>query len=211
MTRKRIEMARQGLDLYEKKRFAEAAQIFLSYIRILEEWKKTPVGTLSPTHFDQKKDLAEMLLISSVYWHLVKLFDRSTAGTQQESDFRMFMQQFLVFTKGLPYQPLASETMRKFIRSQKPNHASEFNVAYKQIGSAKCFVATAVFDLIEEDTLFVLREYRDRKLMRSRSGRIFVKTYYAFGPWLAAYVSRMPTPVRRKIAKILDQMASRLR
>jgi hypothetical protein len=106
------------------------------YIRILEDWKKVPAGTLNPSHFDIRKDLAELLLISSIYWHLVKLLDNapSPAG---EAQFRHFMSQFVLFSKGMTFTPLAAETLRKYIRSAPIRHMADFKNAYKLLANTK--------------------------------------------------------------------------
>ena len=53
-----------------------------------------------------------------------------------------------------------------------------------------CFVATAAYG--DEDFIEVhfLRQFRDRYLLRSRSGRVLVWVYYAYGPYAAAFVQR---------------------
>src|ERR1051326_2305712 len=73
LLRKRIDLARSGLKAYDAKNFAEAVKYFLTYLRILEDWKAVPSGGLHPSLFDLKTDVPELLLINSVYWHLVKL------------------------------------------------------------------------------------------------------------------------------------------
>src|SRR4051812_24538359 len=77
MLRRRIELAQSGVRAFEEKRITEAVKNFRSYIRILEDWKGVPEGKLTPAHFDVTKDVAELLLISGVYWDLTKLYDRT--------------------------------------------------------------------------------------------------------------------------------------
>lgn len=59
--------------------------------------------------------------------------------------------------------------------------------------SSGCFVATAVYGSYDHPAVLVLRAFRDRGLMPFVWGRLFVRTYYSVGPWLAAVVRRSPT------------------
>jgi hypothetical protein len=54
-----------------------------------------------------------------------------------------------------------------------------------------CFVATVAFG---EDApeLHAFRAYRDRVLLRSRAGRLFVRAYYGYGPALARELKARP-------------------
>lgn len=72
--------------------------------------------------------------------------------------------------------------------------------------SSSCFVATAAFgtDLAEE--IDVLRDWRDNTLKYNLFGRIFVKFYYRFGPYLAKIVEKsnlLKSLVRKIIYKII--------
>src|SRR4051794_35910563 len=75
--KQRLELARQGVSKYHEHEVGKSATNFQSYVRILEEWKGVPEGSLRPAHFEPKKEVAEILLLSGVYWDLVKLFDRT--------------------------------------------------------------------------------------------------------------------------------------
>src|SRR5690348_4599516 len=73
----RLEVARTGISAYKSRRFAEAVRNFLKYIAVLEDIHQVSAGGLTPKHFDQKKDMNELLMISGIYWDLVKLYDRT--------------------------------------------------------------------------------------------------------------------------------------
>ena len=106
LQRRRIELASKGVDQYSEKHCAEAAQSFRAYIKILEDIKGVPSGGLSPGHFDKKTDIAEMMLISGIYWDLVKLFDR-TKSAERYGDFKSYLSKYIQFSKGMPYQTMA--------------------------------------------------------------------------------------------------------
>ena len=206
LLRRRIELARSGLKSYDHKQYGEAVRAFITYIRILEDWKGVPPGGLQPKNFDLKKDVAELLLINSVYWHLVKLYDQMKTQSTG-SEFSHYIEKYILFTKGMPFQPLAAETLRKYQRSRGVNHPADLKNAYQLITGSRCFVATSLVDLGDEATVPTLRVFRDRVLRRTRPGRAFVRRYYRCGPVLAARLDQAPRWVRRVVSFALDVFA----
>lgn len=207
LLRHRIQTAKTGMQFYEKKQYPEAVQAFLTYIRILEDWKGVSEGGLNPKLFDLKRDIPELLLINSVYWHLTKLFDQ-THSTGKRADFRHYLEKFILFTKGMSFQPLSAETLRKYLRHKNLIHKSDFKNAYKMLSDSKCFVATSLADLIQDSTLPLLRKFRDQTLIAHPMGRRFVKWYYRHGPTLAHWMDKRPHWVRNGAAKTLDRFVS---
>jgi prepilin-type N-terminal cleavage/methylation domain-containing protein len=55
-----------------------------------------------------------------------------------------------------------------------------------------CFIATAAFGDPDHPAVWVLRAFRDRVLKRWALGRSIIRTYYRFGPSLAAWLERRP-------------------
>lgn len=55
--------------------------------------------------------------------------------------------------------------------------------------SGHCYIATAVYGSYDCPEVWVLRRFRDEKLLQSFCGRLFVKCYYAFSPSLVALFS----------------------
>lgn len=210
LLRKRIQLANDGIRAVAAKKPIEAVRAFQTYIRILEDWKGVSEGGLTPSHFDAKKEAAELLLISGVYWDLVKLFDRtSSAGKQKE--FLHYMEKYILFSRGMPFQALCSETLRKHISLGNPKHKDEFKHAYKLIAVTRCFVATALCDVTHVDTAPALREFRDEVLSRSALGRVFIQLYYRVGPALADFSEAWPRPLRVSAGRLLDLSARRFR
>jgi hypothetical protein len=207
--RRRLELARTGVKNYQLKRITDAVRAFHSYIGVLEDWKGVSSGGLSPSNFDPKTDLPELLLISGIYWDLAKLYDR-TKSAAKKKEFMHYLEKYIVFSKGMPYEAVASESLRKYIATEKPVHMEEFKNAYKLLSSSKCFVATSLMDLTREETLMVLRDFRDLKLSKSRAGRALTAVYYFFGPGIASMLDRSPDTIRKQAAQFLDQVASRL-
>jgi len=206
LLRRRIETAKVGLKAYEQQRYGEAFKAFMQYFHILEQWKDVKTGGLLPSHFDAQKDMAELLLINSIYWDLCLLADKSK-NLNKNGEFKHYLEKFVLFTKGMRFEPLAAETLRKFLRNRSPTHRSEFKSAYKKITGSNCFVATSMIDVIDEETLPRLRIFRDGPLSRSKAGRIFCAWYENQGPVLARGMDLLPQPIRRALGTALDGIA----
>lgn len=72
-----------------------------------------------------------------------------------------------------------------------------------------CFVATAAFENAGAPEVETLRRFRNQCLLPNRSGRLFVKAYYAAGPRLARFVSSHPR-LRRSVRRALVRVSRRL-
>lgn len=199
----RLELARAGISAYQRRRLGEAVTHFANYIKILEEIKEVREGGLLPTHFDLKKDLPELLMISGVYWDLAKLYDR-TRSPQKYKEFLHFVEKYVAFSKGMPFQHLCAEAVRKYLSGDKPVHRDAFKNAYRVLSVEKCFVATAVAEELSPVTLPTLRKFRDEILAPTKLGRIFIRLYYWAGPELAVQVTGLPPRKRKALAKFID-------
>lgn len=60
------------------------------------------------------------------------------------------------------------------------------------LNQSKCFIATAAFNSIDAAPVAMLREFRDRVLLRSRLGSGFVHWYYQWSPPAAEWLMRHP-------------------
>lgn len=67
--------------------------------------------------------------------------------------------------------------------------------AYGSVSSSTgggCYVATAVYGSYDCPEVWVLRRFRDILLMKTWYGRVFVKAYYRFSPFLVNKFGNMP-------------------
>ena len=205
---KRMDLARKGALLFREGKVKEAVQNYYSYLEILEKTKNVPKGTLEPKHFDSKKDIAELLLLSGVFWDLVKLHDR--AQKKDTERLKYYMSRFVMFSKGMPFQNISAELVRKYLVGDLPRNRKEFKDAHVQLGGGKCFIATAVEDYCEVETLPILRVFRDEVLLKHFAGRAFVKVYYQVGPPCARAVLRTPLGFQKRLAKFFDVVSKAL-
>lgn len=206
----RLSLARSGILAYQKRQFAEAVKAFHAYIRILEEIKNVAEGELMPSYFDLKKDISELLMISGIYWDLVKLYDRTSSADKQR-EFHHYMEKYIIFSKGMPFQPLCAETLRKYLYNEKPVHRKEFKNTYNLLAPSKCFVVSSLIDVIDPRTLSTLREFRDEVLKTTPFGRKLVLGYYRHGPQWARWMDRMPDGARQAAGKLFDYLGMWIR
>lgn len=209
MVKRRMLLAREGTLLYQAGKFQDAMDRFARYFGIVEDWKGVTSGTLHPSHFDGKKDSAELLLITGIYWDIARLYDRSKRK-ESEVQLKKYLDCFVLFSKGMPYQHLCSEMLRKYLTQDKPVHRGPFKEAYAALGGGKCFIASSVNEWADPATLGRLRGFRDESLLPNRAGRTFVRAYYWFGPVLARAVRMTPNFVQKLIARLMDAIARRL-
>lgn len=79
----------------------------------------------------------------------------------------------------------------------------------KVIRRKGCFVATATYGDEDRIEVQLLRAYRDTILRRSAVGRIAIRCYYRFGPYLAAVVERhaaLKTVARRVLDRVVNHI-----
>jgi len=198
----RMEAARDAMIAMKKNDAVAATKALYSYISFLEATVGVPPGGLSPGVFDPKKDAVELLTVCGVYWDLARILDKSKDERLQKN-FNQILQKFVLFTKGQPYQALASETLRKYLRRGRVSHRKEFKDAYKVITGMNadvCFIATALFLEIEPEDQKKLRRYRDQVLLKTQLGRAGVGAYYTVSPPIAKVLENSPSPIRRSCA-----------
>ena len=158
---------------------AQAVDSYKKYLDILAIYFDTSEGKLSPTLFDPKKDVTELLLISHAYWDLAKAFDRSP--NSQRECFRC-LEQFIKFSIGFKYQHVNAQIIRKFNNKKQAHNPKAFEAAYHklQISSKKCYIATSCFGDDDSRTQ-ILREFK-LKIAPIHLGKDFIDFYYQISP-----------------------------
>lgn len=206
LLRKRVEFAKEGVKLAQAGKLIESVKKYQQYILILEMWKKCGRDGLKLDLFDRTKDLYEIVLLSGIYWDMARLYDRAKSAGQL-AELKLCLNKYVNFSKGMPFQPLAGEALRRYLGSGRCKHRSEFKSAYVSLTGERCFVATALLDVTEPMTIVRLRNFRDGTLRRSVLGRKFIHLYYRHAPKLVPTLDRLPEFVRRSAGYILDRFA----
>ncbi len=73
-----------------------------------------------------------------------------------------------------------------------------------------CFVATAVYESGSHSDVLILKKFRDRILLKSWVGRLFVKLYYRVRPYAARAVSKNLW-AKQKVRRLLSQLVNWLK
>jgi hypothetical protein len=73
------------------------------------------------------------------------------------------------------------------IRNKYPELAEALKAEKKK---KNCYVATAVMGDYDHPYVLILREFRDKRLLATAHGRLFVRIYYQVGPITASMIAR---------------------
>lgn len=71
----------------------------------------------------------------------------------------------------------------------------------KDLPGAGCFIATACYGSSSADEVILLCRFRDNILMKNTVGRIIIKYYYRFSPFMADRIAA--NPKTRKIVRVV--------
>ncbi len=206
LLKKRIDIAKEGMRLMKAGQTIQAIKNYQQYILILEYWKKCGRDGLSIDHFDRAKDLYEIVLLSGIYWDMSKLYDRAKS-IDQKQELNLCLQKYVVFSKGMPFQTLAGEALRRYLGSGRCKHRVEFKSTYGSLTGDRCFIATSLLDVTEPETIVRLREFRDDTLRRSKAGRLFTRYYYRYSPSLVKRIETLPESFRKRLGSTLDRFS----
>jgi hypothetical protein len=199
----RLDIAKLGIQALTRESFGEATKSFLVYLAMLERAKKVNPGRLHPSQFDSKKEMVELVLVTGIYWDLARTYDRMR-GKEQVREMQTYLNQFVVFAKDSSYKPLCAETLRKYLAAEKAVHRGDFKAAYKRLGGTTCFIASALLDVSDLETLPRLRAFRDERLAGHPAGRALIRAYERNSPLIAGWLERAPHGVRVATARVLD-------
>ncbi|MCK5883786.1 MAG: hypothetical protein KAG61_08870 [Bacteriovoracaceae bacterium] len=205
--RNRIGLLKVSHEYYQKDKIAKAVEGYGKYLNIISKFCFTTEDQLKPRLFDQKTQIAEILLISQVYWALAKAYDRNP---NLKSECKRYLDQFVLFSLGYKHQFINSEMIRKFIKKGIAYNPKLFEMAYKRVmvESKKCYVASFCYS----ESHPVTESLRDFKkiLLKSRAGIFLVEKYYRFSPPFVVFCENNPligTPIKLVTRPILKAIS----
>jgi hypothetical protein len=174
----RISLVRFGKDCMMAGDYSGAIRKYVDYLTVMAEVCKVhDIYSLKVSHFDKRKDITEMLMLSNIYFELARLYD---AIPKFHDDSKKCLEQFVHFSANQPFQVVNSEKIRKSIKKISFKNPENFQHAYMQIyvQSKKCYIVTFCYG--EDHAL--TQKYREVKdiLLDHRWGMKIVEVYYRF-------------------------------
>lgn len=174
----RITIAKFGKESLDMGDYSNALAKFVEYLQIMADVKKQKdFYALKPGHFDPKKDITEMLMISHVFFEMARIYD---AVPRFQEDCLKCLEQFVSFSANQPYQVVNSEMIRKYLKKSIFKNPEAFRNSYQQIyvQSKKCYVVTFCYG----NSHPVTQDFRAFKdwLLESRTGCEMVRIYYKY-------------------------------
>ena len=196
---KRISIAREGRVQFEKMNYPIALERYRRFLALTAKGFSVEVPDLSPDMFEEKRRVAEALLLSSVLMDLLKILDHLNSPSAKD-DRVIYQRLFIAFTFNQPFQGFAAENLRKFLKYNRGiNNREELWNLYTAIRIKKfCIIATSLYGE-EAVELAILRNFRNKTLSRYIWGRTFISFYYKAGPFLNTLI--MSSSLSRVIVK----------
>jgi len=197
--KQRFTIAKEGKSALTRRDLRMMVYRYNEYLKIMAEtFEVATIYDIKPEHFDVKKDVAELLLISQIYWELAKLYDNSSKSTDK---LTLCLNQFVCFTLNMPFQGLNSEIVRKEIKKRKFRNKQLFSSILDGIyrETSRCYIATHYE--CDQATLEILRKWKKNGLSKNILGQQFIAFYYEISPVLVSYLRKNP-----KYSKCLSVM-----
>ena len=113
--RKRLQTLRLAQQHNQQDNIPKAVEGYLDYLNILAKFYRTKEAELKPSLFNLEKEMAEILMISQVYWGLAKAYDRSS---RLQAETKRCLDQFVKFSLGFKFQYINSKMLKKFINKK---------------------------------------------------------------------------------------------
>lgn len=172
----RITVARFGKESLDSGDYGNALRKFVDYLNIIAEVKQVKdIYEIRVQHFDSKKDVTEMLMISNIFFEMARLYD---AAPRFKDDVQKCLNLFVSFSANQPYQVVNSEMIRKYLKKSVFKNPEMFRTAYQQIyvQSKKCYVVSFCYGN-DHGVTHRCREFKDW-LLDYRLGQEMVRLYY---------------------------------
>ena len=187
---RRLVITKQAYAALAQGKTNEAVGLYERYLSILNTRFKTSTENLHPHLFDAKTEQSELLLMTAVFWDLARTLDKMDG---KDKLFKLYLKKYVEFSIGTRHMILSSETLRKYISSDKVKHKADFENAYNALKSKlpKCFIAGVIYGP-ESQEVAILQNYRDSVLVNSVIGKNFIRFYYKTSPTIAVQLAKKP-------------------
>lgn len=180
----RFTYTRLAREAFKQGDFIAAIKNYNEYLKTMADIHDQDPLELSPTIFDQQKDISEILLVSQIYWELAKIYDMTP---KLQGEFTKVLNQFVIFTVNQPFQVVNAEILRKYLKYPGITNYTEFRAAYDKIfiESDKCFISTLCFGNEHQ----VTNDLRLTKtfLQKSVFGITLISLYYRLSSKLISF------------------------
>ncbi len=172
--RERLKLLKKGQEYSAADEIPKSVEFYSQYLNALACYFRVEEQELNPKLFDPETDLAELFLLSHVYWDLAKAYDRSP-NLHRESI--RCLEQFVKFTSGYKYQYANARTMKTFIRKRLAHNPKAFKDAFEriQLESTGCFISSDLFGP-EHEITNGLREFKT--IMIKRKLGVYLTEFY---------------------------------
>ena len=185
--RDRLIFLRQAKEYSEKNDTGRAVQLYLKYLDAIACYNGIKEAQLTPNIFDKQTGLAEILMVSQVYWDLAKSYDRHQ---KMHKESQRCLDQFVKFSLGFKFQYINSEIIRKYIRKRMAYNHKNFEAANQKImvNTKGCYVATFCYG--EDHQITNELRYFKAHILQYQLGKSFVSLYYRLSPPLVAFLEK---------------------
>jgi hypothetical protein len=198
----RLMFAKTGHSLMQNKLYSEAAKSYEKYLRILELVFECGAGELTPEHFKESAKTAELSMVTSAYWDLLRVYDSNSAYKSRQKKAGEQLSKFAPLTPLLPDLIKKATVFQKQCRN--PDVIKDF-IASASGKKGRCFIATSAFEDPLSPEVQSLQFFRDRVLRTFSLGRKFILFYYKHSPRWACALDRHRylKPATRSLLRIV--------
>jgi hypothetical protein len=183
----RLSFVKNGHSLMKNKLYSEAAISYEKYLKILEMFFDCPSGQLSPELFKESAKTAEMSMVTSTYWDLLRIYDTHDAFAERQKKVAQQLSRFAPLTPLFPDLLKKAQVYQK--QARNPDVIKSFITASSK-EKPRCFIATSAFEGAQSYEVQYLRCFRDDYLKKTSWGRKFILIYYRYSPEIACALDK---------------------
>lgn len=197
--RERFSYLKKAKEHYGAGDIVRGVEKYKIYLNSLSNYLGVTEEKLKPSLFNEEKELAELLLVSHVYWDLAKAYDR--CPTLHDESQRC-LDQFSLFTIGYKYQHINSRLVKKYVKQKMAHNLPAFKRTYEQIyvDAKGCYVSTVCYG-DQHPVTVELRRFKVT-LLKTKVGHALVPLYYENSPGLIRRTQSLPGFLKNPIILI---------